>query len=92
MPKLKFKSFQTFKKKFLLIFCVLFGHSNIVSSCMGYVSCGRCGTQMGDTLAGSYRNSKAVFVGHNCDICKANYKKLTWKDKLFCPDPFKEVL
>jgi hypothetical protein len=88
MPKL-IKSFQSLKEKFLLIVCIFIGHSNIVSNCWGYVSCGRCGTQVGDTLAGSYCNSKAVIIGHSCDICKANYKKLTWKDKIFCPDPLK---
>ena len=75
-------------KKFKSIFCVLFGHSKIVSSFFGYVSCGRCEQQIGDTLAGCYDLSKDVIIGHNCDSCQENYKKLTWKDKIFSPNPF----
>jgi hypothetical protein len=66
--------------------CSLIGHSNILDSFFGYVSCARCGAQLGDTLGGSYRNDKAVFLGHECDECKSNYDKLTWKDKIFAPE------
>jgi hypothetical protein len=72
------------------MFCIFFGHSNIISNCFGYVYCGRCGEQTRDTLSGYYRNPKAVVIGHNCDTCKANYKKLTWKDKFLTPNPFKK--
>ncbi len=78
--------------KFKEIFCVLFGHSNIIETCFGYVHCGRCGVQIGDSLAGCYLNPRAVIVGHNCENCKKNYKALTWKDKFLAPNPFKEVL
>jgi hypothetical protein len=71
------------------VVCSLIGHSNIQKMCFGYVSCARCGTQVGDTLGGIYENKKQVVVGHNCEICRANYKELSWKDKYLCPDPFK---
>lgn len=72
------------------IFCVLFGHSRIQESCIGYISCARCGEQLGDVLGGCYDTSKSVIIGHNCDTCKSNYKKLTWKDKFLTPNPFKK--
>jgi hypothetical protein len=72
------------------IFCVLFGHSKIVTYCFGYISCARCGDQIGDTLAGVYSLKNDVVVGHKCKECKENYKKLGWKDKLFTPNPFRE--
>lgn len=74
------------KKK---VVCSLIGHSNIESICFGYHYCGRCESQVGDSLAGSYENKKAVIIDYNCNICKENYKKLTWRDKFMCPDPFK---
>ena len=71
------------------IVCQLIGHSNIITTCFGYIHCSRCEAQIGDTLAGCYDNPKSVIVGHNCETCKENYKKLTWRDKYLCPDPFK---
>jgi len=71
--------------------CVLFGHSNIQETCFGYFNCARCGDQVGDTLGSIYPNAvNVVIVGHNCKKCKANYKKLTWKDKFLAPNPFKD--
>lgn len=72
------------------IFCVLFGHSRIVEFCFGYVTCARCDEQLGDTLAGAYDLSNSVIVGHDCDICRKNYKTLTWRDKFLTPNPFKK--
>lgn len=72
------------------IVCALIGHSKIQKHCFGYFYCARCGDLLGDKLGGYYDTSDAVIVGHNCEVCRANYKKLSWKDKLFCPDPFKE--
>ena len=72
------------------VICALWGHSNIETICFGYHYCGRCKEQIGDSLAGIYENHDAVVVGHNCDICRTNYKKLSWKDKLLAPNPFKE--
>ena len=72
------------------IVCALIGHSEIVEVCWGYWTCGRCIEQLGDSLGGAYSNTVAVIVGHNCKVCRKNYKALTWKDKLYCPDPFKK--
>jgi DNA-directed RNA polymerase subunit RPC12/RpoP len=72
------------------VVCALLGHSKIVTGCFGYVYCARCGEQIGDALGGCFDASKVVIVGHNCPTCQKNYKKLTWKDKIFCPNPFKQ--
>lgn len=81
---------MSIKAKFKAIVCVLIGHSNIQSSFMGYFYCGRCGDQVGDTLGSIYPNAKhVVIIDHKCSVCEVNYKKCTWKDKLFTPDPFK---
>jgi hypothetical protein len=65
--------------------CALIGHSNIMTLCFGYHSCARCGEQVGDSLAGAYSNEKAVYVEHNCDICRTNYDCLKWSDKYLAP-------
>ena len=73
------------------IVCSLIGHSLIQTTFFGYYNCGRCGNQLGDSLASIYPAVEVVvIVGHNCDTCQENYKKLTWRDKLYAPDPFKE--
>lgn len=71
--------------------CTLIGHSNIVEGCFGYVHCGRCNAQIGDTLAGSYSNPRCVIIGHNCEECQENAKSLTWRDTYMAPDPFAEA-
>ena len=78
-------------KKLKAIICVLIGHSKIQSYCMGYFSCGRCRQQLGDSVGSTYCAKNVVIINHNCKTCRRNYKKLTWKDKLFVPDPFKEA-
>ena len=71
------------------ITCNLIGHSKIQTFCFGYFNCARCGEQTGDNLVGYYPGAEdAVIVGHKCPTCEENYKKLTWRDKVFCPDPF----
>ena len=77
-------------EKLKAVFCALFGHSRIQSGCFGYWYCGRCGQQLGDSLAGAYSVKDFVIIGHGCDKCRANYKKCTWKDKFLTPNPFKE--
>ena len=72
------------------IICEMIGHSKIISMCFGYVHCGRCNQQIGDRLAGVFDTRKYVVVGHRCKTCKKNYKKLTWRDKLFVPNPLKK--
>lgn len=69
--------------------CALIGHSGIHTGCMGYFYCGRCGTQVGDSLMGSYNGKDTVIIEHDCSTCRKNYEKLTWRDKLYVPDPFK---
>ena len=70
------------------ITCILIGHSRIVTMNYGHVSCARCGDQIGDTLGGMTSLENSVVVGHACDICRANYEKLDWQDKLFVANPF----
>jgi hypothetical protein len=71
------------------VVCSLVGHSRIVEGCFDYVHCGRCGAQIGDQLAGVYNGApESVRIGHNCATCRANYKKLTWRDKFLAKDPF----
>ncbi len=71
--------------KFRKIFCVLFRHSNIETNCMGYILCGRCGEQMGDVIAGAYKNPRNVGEFCGCEECKINYAQLTWLDFFLVP-------
>ena len=64
------------------VFCALFGHSNVETGFFGYHYCGRCGGQVGDSLAGMYYNPRSVAVGCGCDECKKNAKTLKLKDKI----------
>ncbi len=76
-------------KKIKATICAWFGHSKIQTHCFGYYNCARCGAEVGDTLGSVYPGaSEAVVVGHNCDTCQDNYKKLTWRDKILTPNPF----
>lgn len=71
--------------------CSLIGHSKIQTTFFGYYYCARCEEQVGDSLGSIYPDvANVVIVGHKCPTCEANYKKLTWKDKIFCPDPFED--
>jgi len=81
------------------VVCSLVGHSRAVSMCFGYVNCGRCEDQIGDTLAGASDMSKRVVIGHRdketggvCATCLANYKKFDWRDKAFLPEETLEKL
>lgn len=67
------------------IYCVMHGHSKIISMCFGYVSCARCETQIGDTLGGCFDTSDAVVVDHDCAICRKNLKNLKPKDTTLVP-------
>ena len=88
MEKLKLLNIKD-KKKRNDIVCALIGHSLIQTACWGYFNCGRCNTQVGDSLAGIYSAKDVVIIDHNCKKCKSNYKKLTWTDKIYCPNPLK---
>lgn len=69
------------------VICSLIGHSNIVNTFFGYIYCGRCEAQIGDSLGSVYDNPDVVIQGHKCDKCIENFKRTTWKDKLFVKDP-----
>lgn len=76
---------ETQKKQ---IYCVKHGHSHIVTTCFGYVSCARCGDQIGDTLGSTMNLDSHVVVGHvgkelNGCHCTENYANLPEKDKKF---------
>ncbi len=71
------------------LICSLIGHSKIQTYLFGYYYCARCDEQVGDRLGSIYPDAtNVVLVGHKCPTCKANYKNLTWKDKIFCLDQF----
>lgn len=81
------------------IVCSLIGHSHVVEFCFGYVTCARCGDQIGDTLGGAFKLDKHAIVGIHtkdktvCKECLANYKKMTWEDMVFLPgEKFKKLL
>lgn len=70
------------------IICSLVGHSKISTTCFGYRNCARCGEQLGDSLGSiDFGIKNAVIVGHNCKVCKANFKKCDWRDKLYVKNP-----
>ncbi|MCK5235945.1 MAG: hypothetical protein KAR06_03080 [Deltaproteobacteria bacterium] len=71
--------------------CMLLGHSGIVGSCFGQITCGRCGEVIGDALTSTYDAGDKVLVGHKCETCVSNFKKMNWRDKLYTPDPFGEA-
>ena len=73
------------------VVCSLIGHSNIVTACFGYIHCGRCEAQIADKLggAGYAKAETCVQVGHNCAVCRKNYKDMDWRDKWLVPNPFK---
>lgn len=74
------------------IVCSLVGHSRIQTTCFSYYYCARCGEQLGDTLASTYPGAgSAVIVGHDCPVCRENAETLTWRDKLYAPNPFPKV-
>lgn len=71
--------------------CALVGHSLIRTGCFGYWYCARCAAQVGDSLACVNANGpEQVVVGHNCEMCRANYAKLDWRHTFMTPDPFAE--
>ena len=51
------------------IYCIKHGHADYISMCFGYVHCGRCNEQIGDTLAGVYDTSEKLVIGHQCEKC-----------------------
>ena len=75
------------------LICSLIGCSKICSTFFGYRYCGRCGKQLGDSLGSvDFGAKESVIIGHNCKICRENYKKCDWKDKLYVKNPFQKPL
>jgi hypothetical protein len=72
------------------VVCALVGHSRIIDSCFGYIYCARCGAQIGDNLCGVFSLDDNVIVGHDCDLCRKNYKNMDWRDKFMAPNPFEK--
>lgn len=78
------------------IFCAAFRHSRISTSFFGYQYCGRCGAQVGDTLA-SIGNPGCVFLKHRLaggaklrdgspdPNCHCATVRLTWVDWALLP-------
>jgi hypothetical protein len=80
---------QTPKDKRAAVVCSLTRHSRIVTACFGYIYCGRCGQQIADKLLSMYSAApECVQIGHNCNVCRTNFKKMTWEDTYLTPDPF----
>lgn len=72
------------------IFCVFFGHSKIIDTCLGYIHCGRCGEQIGDALGGYFDGKGHTIIGHDCSECRRAYSNMGWRDKILTSDPFKK--
>jgi len=67
------------------IFCIKHGHATYVTKCFGYVHCGRCGTQVGDTLASCYPMDQVAVPScpnKPCKHCDPIIKKLSKQDKI----------
>ena len=69
------------------VYCAVFGHSDLIDGCIGYMYCGRCSAQLGDTLGGIYRNERAVIRGHGCDTCRENWTKMPMRSRLLAGSP-----
>lgn len=67
------------------IVCALVGHSRIRTFFFGYNYCGRCSTQLGDSLGGSFKISDEYIEGHTDQECLENLAKMGWQDKLYVP-------
>lgn len=65
------------------IACNLIGHSRYITAFFGYQYCGRCGSQIGDSLGGVGAR-EVVSAEHlawgDCPECEAVRPLLSWKD------------
>jgi hypothetical protein len=78
------------RMKLAKVFCALFRHSHLLTNCMGYKYCARCGELLGDTLAGSGMRTGIggyFLIGQrcNCEPCRQSFETLTWIDRFMCP-------
>lgn len=67
------------------IVCSLIGHSRIRTFFFGYNYCGRCGTQLGDSLGGVWKQTDEYIEGHDDEDCLKALLKMDWRDKLYVP-------
>lgn len=65
------------KKQEREIYCIKHGHAKFVTTFLGYVYCGRCGQQIGDTLC-SINNY--MVIGHKCETYDKIRKTLSKSD------------
>lgn len=72
---------QVTQKQEASIYCIKHGHADYIWTFFGYVHCGRCGDQIGDTLAGVFDTKKMIVVGHKCKMCSSLKRKLNKLDK-----------
>ena len=64
------------------IYCIKNEHAKYATNCMGYISCGRCGDQIGDSIGGIFDGAGLALVGHKCDTCTEAFNKLSDIDQL----------
>lgn len=68
------------------ILCIRNGHPRVVHVCWGYITCARCGTQLGDSLGGvGIDLTKHVVVGHDCKGCRKNARALRPSERWLLP-------
>jgi len=80
--------------------CALVGHSRMIQSCVGQLTCARCDAIVGDTLAGASVLGKRLVRGHGklasgqaCKECVVIARTLTWRDTAlveFTPEQWME--
>lgn len=63
------------------IYCIKHGHAKYVNLFMGYVYCGRCSDQIGDTYSSPFDFDDKALIGHKCNRCDKAEKKLNSMDK-----------
>lgn len=77
------------RRKFATIFCAVFRHSHIVTNCMWYKNCGRCGEQLGDQLMRGLQSGPGGYfqAGQSCKCsdCRQAFETLTWLDRFMAP-------
>ena len=68
------------KRQEAQIYCIKHGHAKYFWSFFGYAHCGRCGEQIGDSLAGVFSGDGMVKVGHECETCNKAKESLSKLD------------
>ncbi len=78
-------------RRFKAVICALFGHSRLVTNCMGYKDCARCGERLGDVIAGAGLPTGPggyYQIGQRCQCeqCRQSFDTLRWIDRFLCPE------